>query len=173
MNIFVNIMIYQGIWFLGVLNGDRGGLMALSLLALHLVLSPRPLADIKMMVLFVTAGLLIDSILQMIGVLTFSPPSRLTPFWLVVIWAGLATLPLHGLRWMQGRHWINVCFGALGGPLAYWAGVRIGSTSFPQSTLFSLGVLAVVWAVFWPLAMHAASRLLDPFHPLDRAGEKG
>ena len=172
MNILVNILMYQGVWFLGVLYGDRGGLMALSLLALHLVLSPRPFADIKMITLFVVAGLLIDSSLQMLGVLTFFAPSRPIPFWLIVIWAGLDTLPLHALRWMQGRHLINVFFGALGGPLAYWAGVRLGAASFPQSALFSLTVLAVVWAVFWPLAMHAASRLSDPFHRLDRAGEK-
>jgi hypothetical protein len=173
MNIFVNILIYQGVWFLGVLYGDRGGLMALSLLALHFVLSPRRLADLKIMVVFVAAGLLIDSLLQMIGVLTFFAPSRPIPFWLMVIWAGLATLPLHGLRWMQGRHLINVFFGALGGPLAYWAGARLGAASFPHSDVFSLVVLAVVWAVFWPLAMHAASRLSNPFHPLDRARGKG
>lgn len=173
MNIFVNILMYQGIWFLGVLYGDRGGLLALSLLALHLVLSPRPFADMKMIALFVVAGLLIDSLLQVFGVLAFFAPSRPIPFWLIVIWAGLAILPLHGLRWMQGRHWINVFFGALGGPPAYWAGVRLGAASFPQSTVFSLAVLAVVWALFWPLAMYAASRLSDTYHPLDRAREKG
>ncbi len=172
MNIFVNILIYQGVWFLGVLYGDRGGLIALALLTLHFVLSPRRLADMKMIAFFVAAGLFIDSCMQLFDVLTFFAPSRPIPFWLVVIWAGLATLPLHGLRWMQGRHFLNVFFGALGGPLAYWAGVRLGAASFPQSMLFSLVVLAVVWAVFWPLAMQVSVRLSEPSQPLDRAEEK-
>jgi hypothetical protein len=45
-------------------------------------------------------------------------------------------------------------FGALGGPLAYWAGVRLGAASFTWSLLSSLGILAIVWALLWPEVMH-------------------
>lgn len=164
---------YQAVWFFCVLYGNYGALGGIAILALHLALSDRRAADARMIVLFVAAGVLIDTAMQRFGILSFSASSWLIPFWLIVIWAGLAILPLHSLRWMQGRHLINILFGAVGGPLAYWGGVKLGGAEFPQTTSMSLAVLAVVWAVFWPLAMHLASRISFSFHLLDRAAEKG
>ncbi|MBM9605324.1 DUF2878 domain-containing protein [Desulfopila inferna] len=173
MNIYLNIVFYQAIWFLCVLYGNFGALGGLVLLALHLMLSDRRAADAKMIVFFIAAGVLIDTAMQEFGILAFAAPSWLIPFWLIVIWAGLATLPLHSLRWMQGRHLINIFFGGLGGPLAYWGGVKLGGAEFPQTPSLSLAVLGVVWAVFWPLAMYLAARISFSIHLLDRAAEKG
>ncbi len=173
MNVYINIALYQTIWFFCVLYGNLGAMVGLALLALHLVLSDRRVADMKMILLFVSAGILIDTAMQRLGVLSFPSSSWLIPFWLIVIWAGLATLPLHSLRWMQGRHLINIFLGGLGGSLAYWGGVKLGGAEFPQSPFLSLVVLAVVWAIFWPLAMYLASRISFSIHLLDRAAEKG
>jgi hypothetical protein len=173
MNIYINIGLYQAIWFICVLYGNLGAMGGIALLALHLLLSDKRVADIKMIVLFVSAGILIDTAMQGFGILAFPASSWFIPLWLVVIWAGLATLPLHSLRWMKGRHLVNIFFGGLGGPLAYWAGVKLGGAEFPQATSLSLAVLALVWAVFWPVAMHLASRISFSIHILDRAAEKG
>lgn len=173
MNIYINIALYQAIWFLCVLYGNLGAMGGLALLALHLVLSDKRVADMKMIVLFVSAGVLIDTAMQRFGILSFPVSSWFIPIWLIVIWAGLATLPLHSLRWMQCRHLINIFFGGLGGPLAYWGGVKLGGAEFPQTPSLSLAVLAVVWAVFWPLAMYLAARISFSIHLLDRAAEKG
>ena len=173
MNIYTNIALYQAIWFFCVIFGNLGAIGGLALLALHLVLSDRKIADVKMIVLFVAVGVLIDTAMQRFGILSFSASSWLIPFWLIVIWAGLATLPLHSLRWMEGRHLINIFFGALGGPLAYWGGVKLGGAEFPHNSSMSLAVLALVWAVFWPVAMYLASRISFSIHLLDRAAEKG
>ncbi|MEE4241828.1 MAG: DUF2878 domain-containing protein [Desulfopila sp.] len=172
MNIFVNLAGYQAIWFLCVLFGNSGAVAGLFLVVLHLLLTDKRIADAKVIMGFVAAGVIIDTAMQYFSVLAFDPPSRLIPFWLVIIWAGLATLPLHSLRWMQGRHLINIVFGGVGGPLAYWGGVQLGGAEFPQSVAYSLAVLALVWAVFWPAAMLFVSRVYGPGHHCGREKQK-
>jgi hypothetical protein len=54
---------------------------------------------------------------------------------------------------MKKRPFLSGFFGALGGPLAYWAGVRLGAASFNWPLLQSIITLAVVWALLWPLVM--------------------
>ena len=53
---------------------------------------------------------------------------------------------------------LSALFGALGGPLAYWAGVRLGASTFHWPLLSSLALLAVVWAFLWTGVMAVAAR---------------
>lgn len=168
MNIFVNIALYQIIWFVCVVYGNPGGLVGLGGVVLHLIFSRQRTADCRIIAAFLGAGLVIDSGMRVAGVLAFPGQPWPIPFWLAVIWGGLATLPLHSLKWMQSRHLVNIVFGGLGGPLAYWAGVKMGAAVFPQSQTLSLVSLAVVWALFWPVAMHFSARIGAASSSLDR-----
>jgi hypothetical protein len=156
MNLLLNIVIYQAIWLLCVLFGNFGVLLSLPLLVLHFVLSPTRAADAQLMVALVVTGFIIDGSLQAAGVLALRGWGWPIPIWLAMIWLGLATLPHHSLWWMRSRLLVNILFGALGGPLAYWGGMRLGAASFPMTLEYSLLVLAVVWAVLWPLVMYFA-----------------
>lgn len=157
-NSLINIAIYQLIWFSAVLWEDPGGLLALPLLGLHLLLSRKRRADLEMMGLLLAAGLLIDGALHANGIIAFNSAAKPIPLWLAVIWLGLAILPHHSLAWMQRRHLLSALFGALGGPLAYWAGVRLGAASFPLGPGPALGILSVIWAILWPCVMYFAVR---------------
>jgi hypothetical protein len=53
---------------------------------------------------------------------------------------------------------LSALFGAFGGPLAYWAGVRLGAAAFHWPLLSSLMLLAVVWAFLWAGVMAVATR---------------
>ncbi|KJS00927.1 MAG: hypothetical protein VR65_11050 [Desulfobulbaceae bacterium BRH_c16a] len=156
MNLLLNIVIYQAIWLLCVLFGNLGALLSLPLLVLHFVLSATRAADARLMAALVAGGFIIDGSLQAAGVLALRGWGWPIPIWLATIWLGLATLPHHSLWWMRSRLLVNILFGALGGPLAYWGGMRLGAASFPVSLEYSLLVLAVVWAVLWPLVMSFA-----------------
>ena len=162
MNLLLNIAIYQAIWFLCVLLGNLGALLSLPLLALHFLFSGKRAADARMMAILVTLGLIIDGSLRVAGVLALSGWGWPIPVWLATIWIGLATLPHHSLWWMRSRILVNILFGAIGGPLAYWGGTRLGAAAFPLSLEFSLLVLAVVWAVLWPLVMALAAHPGSP-----------
>ena len=154
----INLAIYQLVWFCAVAYGNAGALSGL-LLVVHLALSRNRRGDLLLMLLLLASGTALDTLLQLAGVLAFSPPPLLIPLWLAVIWLALATLPLNGLSWMIDRPFTCIGFGLVGGPLAYWAGTRLGGATFPFSSLYSLSLLALVWALYWPLVMVIAGRL--------------
>lgn len=157
MNIIVNVVTYQAVWFLCVLGETRGALVGLLLLGLHLFFSPIRMLDLKMMGILLVVGLGIDGILHALGFFSFNVAARPIPFWLLVIWLALAILPHHSLAWLKSRFLLSAFFGALGGPLAYWAGVRLGAAYFNWSLLASLGTLAIIWAFLWPAVMFFAA----------------
>ena len=158
MNPFINVGINQIIWFLCVLWGNAGALFALPLLVVNIVLSRHKRADLQMIGVLLLAGALIDGTLQAIGFFSFTSTGFPIPLWLAVVWGALAALPHHSLAWMKKRMLLSGLFGALGGPLAYWAGVRLGAATFHWPLLSSLALLAVVWAFLWTGVMAVAAR---------------
>jgi hypothetical protein len=158
-NPVLNIALYQAIWFACVLMGTAGALGSLVPLALHLWLSRRRRADLQMMGILLVAGLVIDGSLQLSGFFRFTAAALPIPLWLAVIWLALATLPHHSLGWMKGRPLLSAALGAIGGPLAYWAGVRLDAAAFSWPLLPSLLLLAVIWAMLWPAVMFFAGKL--------------
>lgn len=159
MSLVVNVLIYQIVWFLCVFKGDGGALLSLGLLVGHLLWSPLRKADLQMMFILLFAGLVIDGAISYGGLVSYRVDGAPIPFWLAVIWLALAILPNHSLRWLKGRPLLSSLFAAVGGPLAYWAGVKAGSATFNATLFSSLALLAVVWALFWPLTMSIANRL--------------
>jgi len=159
MSLVINVLIYQIIWFLCVFKGDFGAFLSLGLLIGHLLWSPLRKADLQMMCVLLIMGLIIDGLISYAGVVSYRVDGVPIPFWLAVIWLALAILPHHSLRWLKGRPLLSSLFAAVGGPLAYWAGVKAGSATFNATLFSSLALLAIVWALFWPLAMSIANRL--------------
>ncbi len=156
MKIFINVLLYQLIWILCVLGGNTGAIAALPLLLLHLALSGCRDADLKMMGLMAFLGLVVDGTLQQIGFFQFASPGIPMPLWLMVIWLGLAITPHHSLAWLKTRPVLSAVFGALGGPAAYWAGVRLGAASFNWPLLQALAFLSVIWACIWSLVRYCS-----------------
>lgn len=159
MNWVVNLAIYNLAWLAGVLGGNRFAWIGLLLVAGHFLVSPYRRHDAILAALLLGIGLVVDGVLNTIGFFTFPASGFPIPLWLMTIWLALATLPNHSLRWMKGRHGINALFGAIGGPLAYWGGVRLGAAAFNWPLLPSLLTLALVWAVLWIVIMALATRI--------------
>ena len=157
MNPLVNIAFNQVVWFLCILGGNAGAVFALPFLLGNILLSPCRRADGQMVALLLTIGIVVDGILQAVGFITFKSPGFPIPLWLAVVWAALAFLPHHSLSWMKKRPLLSALFGALGGPLAYWAGVRLGAASFHLPLLSSLGLMAAIWALLWTTVMWFAA----------------
>lgn len=156
MHPLVNVGINQAIWFLCVLGGNGGVIFALPLLVANIILSRHHQADLRLMAILLAIGVGIDGTLQASGFFSFRQGGVPIPLWLAVIWLALAALPNHSLKWMQDRPWLCALFGALGGPLAYWAGVRMGAATFHLPLLPSLALLAIIWACLWVTVMHLA-----------------
>jgi Protein of unknown function (DUF2878) len=158
MHPLINVAINQIIWFLCVLGGNGGVPFALPLLVANVLLSRQRHADLQMMVVLLAVGVCIDGTLQAAGFFSFRHEGVPIPLWLAVIWLALAALPHHSLNWMKERPLLSVLFGALGGPLAYWAGVRLGAATFHLPLLTSLSLLAAIWAALWVGVMYLAGK---------------
>lgn len=163
----INIVFYQVGWFSCVLGAAygfpySGALGAAALVAFHLYLTDKRKAEIQLVSFACLLGVLIDSLQQAAGLFTFKVDPRWPlwlPLWVFVIWAQFATLFRFALHWLSGRYLLGALLGALGGPLAYWGGIRLGAASFGDSPFLALTVLAVVWAVVAPLLIWGRQKL--------------
>jgi hypothetical protein len=63
------------------------------------------------------------------------------------------------LKWLQGRLLLASVLGAIGGPLTYFAGIKLGAATAGTSMPVLLVVIAVTYALITPLFLEAARRL--------------
>jgi hypothetical protein len=108
-------------------------------------------------------GLILDSLQLWFGVFCF--PSGvivpwLAPPWEVVLWMQFATILPFCLRWLSGRYVLGSVLGFIGGPLAFYAGARLGAVSFLSPQLTHYAILGVVWALAFPLLLWLSDTLV-------------
>lgn len=154
-----NAALFQCGWFACVLGGDTLWLLVgLAVLLVHL-LWISSLTDEGALIIGVTlAGTLLDTLLRTLGVFHFSEPGPLIPFWLMLLWALLATTLRHCLAWSARPWWRAALLGAVGGPLSYYAGSQLAGVQFGYGLGPTMVGLAVLWAVVFPLLAAAATR---------------
>ena len=156
-------------WFaclLGALHNRPwlGALVMAVLLGLHLFLTEKRTQELRFILVTGLLGTGIDSLLMLSGLYTFTNHtlSWLCPIWMTALWMGFASTLNHSMRWLHGRCVLACLLGTVGGPLSYYAGVRLGVLTFIPAVAVTLPVLAVVWSLVVPgllwLARHLAPR---------------
>ncbi|MGM0416620.1 MAG: DUF2878 domain-containing protein [Thermodesulfobacteriota bacterium] len=163
----INVVLYQLGWFSCVLGAAlgfplRGALASLTLVMLHLLLTDARKAEVRLLLTACLLGVVVDSVQQAAGLFTFKidPDWPLwLPLWVFVIWIQFATLLRYALHWLSGRYILAALFGAIGGPLAYWGGIRIGAASFGRDPQLALMTLALVWGLVMPFLLWVRQKL--------------
>ena len=163
----INVLLYQLGWFSCLLGAAwgyplSGAFIALLLMAGHLVLAESRKSELYLMLFACLLGVVIDTLQQAAGVFTFKTDPAWPlwlPLWIFVIWAQFATLFHYGLYWLLGRYLLSAFLGCIGGPLAYWGGVRLGAAQFDENLIFSVSSLALVWALVMPILVCMSARL--------------
>jgi hypothetical protein len=69
------------------------------------------------------------------------------------MWVNFALILNVSLRWLRGRYLLGAVLGFFGGPLAYFAGARLGAIRIPEPLALKLLVLALAWALAVPLLL--------------------
>jgi hypothetical protein len=164
--VVLNFVAFQVAWFACVLGGanDRamaGTMVVGAVIGLHLALAQRPLPEALLIAVAAVIGLVWDSSLVALGLMSYPAGNfapGLAPHWIVAMWALFATSLNLSMAWLKGRPWLAALFGAVGGPLAYLAGARLGGLQMPDPAL-ALGVQALGWAVLLPVLTSLAARL--------------
>ena len=115
-------------------------------------------ADAGLALATLAIGTAWDSLLVNIGLLVYPPGpglAWLAPPWIMALWALFATTLNVSMRWLRGRWAMAALFGAIGGPLSFAGGARLGAVRF-SNTPMALLALAAGWAVLMPLLVRVA-----------------
>ncbi|WIO74831.1 DUF2878 domain-containing protein [Porticoccaceae bacterium LTM1] len=154
----VNLLIFQTGWLASVVGAANGypwlSLLAVALLVpLHCAVVGRACKiDFQLMAALLIVGLCWDSFLQASGLVRFHQGFWLgnaAPCWILALWILFSLTLNHSLGWLRKRLWLGLLFGAVGGPLSYFAGEKLGALSLNEN--YSLLVIALGWALITPL----------------------
>ena len=160
-----NFVAFQLGWFAVVLGAAYGWpwigtAAALAIVAWHVTRAPRPSAELVLVVSAAAIGALWDSALAALGLVVY-PHGMLVegtaPHWIVALWMLFAATLNVSLGWLKRSLALAAAFGALGGPLAYLAGAKLGALAMPQPVP-ATAALALGWALLTPLLVIVARR---------------
>ena len=165
MPMFANFLAFQIGWFACVLGGAHdlpwvGTGIALVIVAWHLTRATRPEQELLLVLSAAAIGALFDTLLVWLGWFTFSSGTLIAgtaPHWMVALWMLFATTLNLSLAWLKRHLFVAVLFGAIGGPLAYLGGEKLGALNFALPTA-GLIALAIGWALLTPLLAVIAQR---------------
>lgn len=157
--LIANALLFQLGWFACVLGGDGPWLLVVgAALAVHLFWVSSWAREGKLLISVLLFGSAVDSFLMHLGAFDFGEPRTLIPLWLALLWLLLGTTLNHCLAWSAQPWWRASLLGAIGAPLAYYAGAELGGVGLPLGTVPTLGLLAVIWALVLPV-LHGFARL--------------
>ena len=165
---WVNLLGYQITWFITVTGASHGNVWpaCLSSTALclgHLARSSWRGLDVRLIGFSVLCGTILDGFLSSSGVLRYSPqfpavPIAGAPLWILALWIAFSTTLTRSLGWLRGRMALAAVFGAVGGPLAYWAAARGWDViAFPAPAWRGLLLLSIGWAIALAVLVRVAT----------------
>ncbi len=168
----VTFVAFQAGWFACVLGGASGtslpGVASVAaLLAAQLAwrarTEPRLVrAEVLRIVAAVALGVAVDALLARLADLRFGPSGAAgswPPPWMVALWPLFAAITDRCLGYLARRPLLAAGFGAVGGPLAYLGGERLGALVITGSPLRASLVIGAAWAIVTPLLMGLTERL--------------
>lgn len=171
-----NLVLYQIAWFVGVWSAATSrpwiGAITMGLvIAVHLFRAPRREPELILVSIALAVGLIFDSLLVSRGWVRYQSGTLIpdvAPYWIVLMWGLFATLLNVTLRWMHGRWVLAAVLGAIGGPSAYYGGVKMGALEFGNETV-AVAALGIGWAIITPMLLAAADRFNGYITPAETA----
>ncbi len=169
---WVNFAAFQIAWFIAVWGASAGmpwlgPFAVLGWVSAYAFWQAAARADLTLLVGAGLLGGIIDSLLVVLDVIVF-PESAGSGFpttvWMVALWVNFAAALRHSVGWLCGRFWIGTVFGAIGGPLAYLAGEKLGAIDIQMV----FGVV-IAWFVAMPclLLLEMWTRPQCPARPIE------
>lgn len=162
----VNLLAYQCAWFACVLGAAYqrpaiGLAVACAALLLHLSRAAVPKRELALVGVALMIGALFESGLVASGRVRFHETllvGGIMPLLMVVLWGVFATTLNVALRNLRRRYVLSALLAAVGAPLAYRTGEKLGALELAD-TVPALLLISAGWAVLMPLLMRAALRL--------------
>lgn len=173
-NIVINLILFQIGWLACVLTAASnqptfGAIISLVIIVSHLIMSKQYKQELRIIFIAMMMGLLWDSLIVSAGWITYQSGmvfDFMAPYWIVLMWALFATTLNSSLSWMKEKLILSSLFGAIAGPLAYYAGVKLGAVEFVND-LNALVALSIGWAIFTPLLLKLSTNKSEPNKYID------
>ena len=151
----LNFLLFQIGWFACALGAGYGfpyggPLVVAVILAFHFWKIEERHQEFLLLLKVLGVGIVVDSGLAFVGAIDFGKNALagpLIPPFMAALWLIFATTLNHSMSWLKGRYGLGLLFGAIGGPLAYYAGSRLGALQLASNTIFALVAIGVVWGV--------------------------
>jgi hypothetical protein len=171
-HVILNLAVFKAAWTAVVISAAAGapaiGAIAVALaVGIHLRSCDNPEAEIRLLLVAAAMGFAWESALVLAGLLEYPSGNwipGLAPFWIVAMWILFATTLNVGMQWLRRNTAVATIAGAVGGPLAFFAGASVGAVEL-VSPAIALVCIGIGWAVLLPLLVKVAIRL-DGTHRL-------
>jgi len=165
MSSIVNVVLYQAGWLACVLGAAHGmpwaGVVAAAaIVAWHLSRAGQPRAEARLIAAAIVVGAVFETLLVQAGWVRYAEGALVAgtaPVWMVALWAMFATTLNVSLRPLRTHPWVAAVLGAVGAPLAYYAGARLGALQLADFHA-GLAAIAIGWAWLTPLLLASARR---------------
>jgi hypothetical protein len=166
MTLAVNILLFETGWFacaLGAAHGMPwvGPLGAAVIIVWHLARAAQPGRELALVAVVAVLGALFETLLVRAGWVRFETGVLIegtAPYWMVALWAIFATTLNVSLRSLRPYPGLGAIVGAIGGPIAYYAGARLGALEF-SAPVPALAAIGIGWAILTPALLLTARRL--------------
>ena len=164
-NLAARFIVFQLGWFAAVLGGAHdhvitGSIAVALIIAFHIWHADVPSRE-AILILFTTLiGTTWDSALVILDVIRYPHGNFINgvaPLWIIAVWALFATAFNTSLTFLKQRYVFASLFGAIGAPLSFLAGMKLGALQFPDQNR-ALLVIAIGWATMMPPLMKLAQR---------------
>jgi hypothetical protein len=150
--VLVNFVLFQLCWFacvLGAANGYPWWAFALVVVAVgwQCLYAPQPKQALLLVLLVTVAGGVLDQVMVNHDLVRYEAhgwSDKVVPVWILALWISFASTLNVSMRWLQAYPVVAVLFGAIGGPLAYFAAQKLGAVLLPQVPL-SFVALGLAW----------------------------
>ena len=161
----LNFVLFQAAWFVCVLGASYNHTylaltLSLIILLLHFAIIKKRMLELKLIIIAGLIGLLFDGALLNFDLIIYNDPGLpypFTPIWIVMLWMIFAMTLNHSLAWLSQKIYVSVLFGAMGGPLAYIAGEKLGAITLLSTN--SIITLSIGWALITPILLTIANKL--------------
>jgi len=156
----INFVLFQIGWFACVMSAANyipliGLCFAIIIMFIHIKLSPNPTNEIILLIVAMVIGLVWDSFIVYAGWINYTSgmmSNYLAPYWIIALWGLFATTVNVSLNWLKEKTIIAMLFGAIAGPLAYYAGYKLGALTFTDFNMAMIA-LSIGWAIFTPFLL--------------------
>jgi hypothetical protein len=152
-SVAINLTLFKLGWLAVVFTAAAGmaevGVATVALVAVvHLVRAKSVSNELSLLIIAGLIGLAWETLLVQTNMLGYpASDAGVAPYWIVAMWVLFATTLNVGMKWLRKNLFLAALAGAIGGPLSFIAGQKVGAVELGD---YSVLVIGIGWAILLP-----------------------